>query len=254
MDGMKNICDFLHPDGRHLSFSWRHFLNLSALRCVDRCVASANLISQILKQVQKECDIEEFVYNIDWVSSGLARIRSAASSAPQLEAQLTQFAIQLEAYHRNLQHHGKKLVDVFSSARRRPALAQHNSRMYNELKFILDSMAQAGKLSDTASPGGTTATRKRSQGQLTSQEAQMFWNKHFLDLELEMVPWDRFVAGFATATGVKLELHEELLLKHVLDNDNLGAVTPKELNSLCVACFCLSESKPVLTISHCVTA
>lgn len=196
-----------------------------------RCSAAAASITSLLKSVNKDCDIEEFVHTIELVSSGVERASQQFRSSPSLVTQLTQFAVQLEAYHKNLQHHGKKLADVLMSARRRPALAQHSSRIYTELKFILEA-AIPSSMQDLASPDRGVSLRKRSLGQLTSQEAQAFWKTHFLDLELEMVPWDRFIANFSVATNQKLELADEILLKHVLDNDTLGAVTPKELNSL----------------------
>jgi hypothetical protein len=62
------------------------------------------------------------------------------------------------------------------------------------------------------------------------------WQSHFADLDMEMVPWDRFIAAFQIHTNQKVDLHDEILLKHVLDNDNLGVVTPKEFNSF-LKCF-----------------
>eukprot|EP01122_Echinamoeba_exundans_P008942 TRINITY_DN3050_c0_g2_i1.p1 TRINITY_DN3050_c0_g2~~TRINITY_DN3050_c0_g2_i1.p1 ORF type:complete len:771 (-),score=115.67 TRINITY_DN3050_c0_g2_i1:4-2316(-) len=196
-----------------------------------RCASAASSIALSLKAVQKEADIEEFVYTIEQVSSGIEQASKKYHPSPSFATQLAQFALQLEAYDKNLQHHGKRLGDVFLSARRRPALAQHNNRVYHELKFILEAALPQKELDIAPESGGVTSTRKRSLGQLTSQEAQAFWKKHFLDLELEMVPWDRFLANYSSATGLKLELADEILLKHVLDNDNIGAVTPKELNS-----------------------
>jgi hypothetical protein len=202
-----------------------------------RCAAASSSIALSLKAVQKEADIEEFVYTIEQVSSGIEQASKKYQPSPSFATQLAQFALQLEAYDKNLQHHGKRLGDVFLSARRRPALAQHNNRVYNELKFILEAALPQTEFDPTIAGGGASSTRKRSLGQLTSQEAQMFWKKHFLDLELEMVPWDRFLSNYSTATGLKLELADEILLKHVLDNDNIGAVTPKELNSLYATFF-----------------
>lgn len=53
---------------------------------------------------------------------------------------------------------------------------------------------------------------------------------------MDMVPWDRFIAAFQIFANQKLDMQEELLLKHILDNDNLGFVTPKDFNNF-LKCF-----------------
>lgn len=57
-----------------------------------------------------------------------------------------------------------------------------------------------------------------------------------MDVNVDMVPWDKFIGAFSLHTKHTVQMHEEILLKHILDFDNLSMVTPREFNNF-LKCF-----------------
>lgn len=99
-----------------------------------------------------------------------------------------------------------------------------------EIKWVLAASGVTNSLRESL------AIRKRSLGRISVPEGQAMWEAHFSDLDMDMVPWDRFLGAFMMHTKQTVDMHDEILLKHILDNDTLGTVTPKQFSSF-LKCF-----------------
>jgi serine/threonine protein phosphatase PrpC len=181
----------------------------------------------------KSVDDEEFLITTDLVSSTLACLSNTpVSSIPDFRlfySKLRQFCELQQEYESNVIR-PDQLKSFQTSRSKRRKVSRLNSRVHMEIKWVL---AASGV---TNSERESLAIRKRSLGRITVREGQALWETHFLDLDMDMVPWDRFIGAFMMHTKQTIDMHDEILLKHILDNDNLGTVTPKQFSSF-LKCF-----------------
>jgi len=181
----------------------------------------------------KSVDDEEYLITTDLVSSTLACLSNTPiSTIPDFRlfySKLRQFCELQQEYESNVIR-PDQLKSFQTSRSKRRKVSRLNSRVHMEIKWVL---AASGV---TNSERESLAIRKRSLGRITVREGQALWETHFLDLDMDMVPWDRFIGAFMMHTKQVIDMHDEILLKHILDNDNLGTVTPKQFSSF-LKCF-----------------
>lgn len=181
----------------------------------------------------RSVDDEEFVITTELVSSTLACLANTPiSSIPDFRlfySKLRQFCELQQEYEMSVAR-PDQLKTFQTSRSKRRKVSRLNSRVHMEIKWVL---AASGV---TNSERESLAIRKRSLGRINVREGQALWETHFLDLDMDMVPWDRFIGAFMMHTKQAIDMHDEILLKHILDNDNLGTVTPKQFSSF-LKCF-----------------
>lgn len=173
--------------------------------------------------------MSEFLFTSELITHSLERLNGVLQPSLGLSHKLKQFIHLLEDYDNELKAQGeKKLAATVNSLLRRRPLVQFNSRVQNELKFVLGASGASSRGVTTVDPRWI---RKRSLGRFTINEGKDFWKANFTSLEMENVPWERFVQCFQLALQARVELTDERLLKHILDNDNVGVVTPSTFNN-----------------------
>lgn len=196
-------------------------------------VGQANQLAESIaaqwKKVSRDGDVSEFLFTTELITHSLERMNGVLQPSLGLSHKLTQFVHLLEDYDNELKDQGeKKLSTVVNSLIRRRPLVQFNSRVQNELKFVLGASGASTRGVTTVDPRWI---RKRSLGRFTVSEGKDFWKTSFTSIEMENVPWDRFVQCFQAATQSRMDMADERLLKHILDNDNVGVVTPSTFNN-----------------------
>lgn len=181
----------------------------------------------------RSVDDEEFLITTELVSSTLACLASTPISAiPDFRlfyAKLRLFCELQQEYESHVIR-SDQLLQFQTNRTTRRKVSRLNSHVHMEIKWVLAASGITNSLQESL------AIRKRSLSRITVQEGQAMWEAHFSDLDMDMVPWDRFLGAFMMQTKLTVDMHDEILLKHILDNDTLGTVTPKQFSSF-LKCF-----------------
>lgn len=178
-------------------------------------------------------DDEEFLITTELVSSTLACLASTDIQAiPDFRlfyAKLRLFCELQQEYESHVIR-SDQLTQFQTNRTTRRKVSRLNSHVHMEIKWVLAASGVTNSLRESL------AIRKRSLGRISVPEGQAMWEAHFSDLDMDMVPWDRFLGAFMMHTKQTVDMHDEILLKHILDNDTLGTVTPKQFSSF-LKCF-----------------
>jgi hypothetical protein len=159
--------------------------------------------------------------------------------------QLKRLSSLLDDYSKVLQQlvHAERLSLYLNSPHRRRKLTRLDALVHNEIKLVLEA---AGV---TPSSQDLIALRHKSVLRILSPEGQLFWSKAFegdLSIDTNMIPWNRFLPCFLQyAVGkecTSIDIETELLLKHVLDHQELDCVTPSRFSDFLLTFGPLQQS------------
>lgn len=181
----------------------------------------------------RSVDDEEFLITTELVASTLACLASTPiSSIPDFRLFYSKLRLFCELQQEYESHviRSDQLMQFQTNRTTRRKVSRLNSHVHMEIKWVLAASGVTNSLRESL------AIRKRSLGRISVPEGQAMWEAHFSDLDMDMVPWDRFLGAFMMHTKQTVDMHDEILLKHILDNDTLGTVTPKQFSSF-LKCF-----------------
>jgi hypothetical protein len=151
----------------------------------------------------------------------------------------------LDDYSKVLQQlvRADKLGLYLNSPHRRRKLARLDALMHNEIKLVLEAAGISPNSQDFI------GLRSKSVLRILTPEGQMFWSQAFegdLSIDANMVPWNRFLPRFLQyAVGkdcTSIDIETELLLKHVLDHQELDCVTPSRFSDFLLTFGPLQQS------------
>jgi hypothetical protein len=220
-----NLC-FVQPIAFNRAFVSFLILHVSFVNEPHSPVCLAGQANQLVesiaaqwRKISREGDVSEFLFTTELITHSLGRLNGVLQPSLGLSHKLRQFIQLLEDYDAELKSQGeRKLSATVNSLIRRRPLVQFNSRVQNELKFVLGASGASTRGVTTVDPRWI---RKRSLGRFTVSEGKDFWKSSFASIEMENVPWDRFVQSLQVSLQAKMDMSDERLLKHILDNDNI---------------------------------
>lgn len=199
---------------------------------IDRCNQIIRNIEDIWKDTEEGIDIEQFSFTTGLIASFLQNLNQIDLNTLSINFKTTTFNYyeMLKEYEELLSPYRSRMNQLFNSVQSRSKLTKLNSRLLYGLNVLWNSH------DFERDEALLQANRNKVLKSIGVEEGETLWSTYFKDLDLNQVPWDRFIAAYSSFTKQVLSNDDEVLLKHILDNDKMGVVTPKDFSRF-LKCF-----------------
>lgn len=189
-------------------------------------------IEEVWKNADSEVDVDQFLFTAGLVTSFLQNVSQIDpdSFSAFFKNRVSSLYEILKEYEEVVKSFEQRLLILLNSVHTRSKVNKLNSRILYELNVLWNShdFERDEQL--------INANRNRVLVSIGVDEGKQMWEKYFKDLDLNQIPWDRFISAYKTFTKLTLTSEEEILLKHILDNDKMSIVAPKEFSRY-LRCF-----------------
>lgn len=198
----------------------------------EDCKELNKTIENFWNRADNEIDVDQFLFTTGLVSSFLQNVSQIDSNSysPFFKNRAHSLFDILKEYEEVVKTYQHKILFLLNSVHTRSKVNKLNSRQLYELNVLWNShdFERDEQL--------INANRSRLLSSIGVEEGIKMWDKYFKDLDLNQIPWDRFTSAYKAFTKTNVTTDEEILLKHILDNDRMSTVTPKEFSRF-LKCF-----------------
>lgn len=198
---------------------------------LESCCEMNAVVLEVWKKSDQDIDIDHFLNTATLVTSFLQVLCKTDVDTLSIAFKNALYSFyELLKELETLIRKSKDLVSLFESPQKKSKLNKVNCRLLYELTHLWKShkFEEEQDLFEEH--------RYRSLRSIGSKEGEELWARHFKDLDISQVSWESFLSAYQEFTETELQVDEELLLKHILDNDNTSTVSPKEFSRY-LRCF-----------------